>query len=226
MHRVERHLEHERLLHDARSSCGGSLCGCASIAAVIRECYFGPMTVLAKKKMTVDDYIAWSLAQSDTSRADLIDGEVYAHAAERVSHLRVKHKAASALDAAIAAAKLSCHVLPDGATVRITDMTAFEPDALVYCGPELPGDAIEVPNPIIVVEVLSPDSEKRDMRDKLAGYFLLPSVEHYLIIDPEERLVIHHTRGQGDVRGTRLVREGELRFDPPGIVIAVADFFR
>jgi hypothetical protein len=52
------------------------------------------------------------------------DGEVYAHAAERVSRLRVKHKAASALDAGIAAASLSCHVLPDGATVRIADMTA------------------------------------------------------------------------------------------------------
>jgi Uma2 family endonuclease len=175
--------------------------------------------------MTVDDYIAWSLANPNAPRSDLINGKVYAHAAERVSHLRVKHKAATTLEAAIAGARLGCHVLPDGATVRISETTAFEPDALVYCGPELPGDAVEVPNPVIVVEVLSPDSEKRDMRDKLAGYFLLPNVEHYLIVDPEERLVIHHTRGQGDVRGTRLVRDGNLRLDPPGIAVAVTDFF-
>jgi Uma2 family endonuclease len=183
------------------------------------------MPALAQKQLTVGDFIAWSLARPEQVRADLIDGVIYARAAERIFHLRVKHKAAMALDAALSKAKLPCHVLPDGVTVRISEMTAFEPDALVYCGPELPGDAIEVPNPVIVVEVLSPESEKRDMRDKLDGYFRVPSIEHYLILDPEERLVIHHTRGQGDVRGTRIVHEGELRLDPPGIIVDVAEFF-
>jgi Uma2 family endonuclease len=183
------------------------------------------MSALAQKKLTVCDFIVWSLSQPQPVRADLIDGVIYAHAAERIFHLRVKHKSAMALDAALAKAKLPCHVLPDGATVRITEMTAFEPDALVYCGPELPGDAIEVPDPLIVVEVLSPESGKRDMRDKLDGYFRVASVQHYLILDPEERLVIHHTRGSGDVRGTRIVREGELALDPPGITVDVAALF-
>ncbi len=182
------------------------------------------MTALANKKMNVDDFIAWSLSHPEARRAELIDGEVYAQAPERVSHLRVKHKAATALERAVAVAKLPCQVLPDGATVRITETTAFEPDAFVYCGPELPGDAIEIPNSVIVVEVLSPDSEKRDMRDKLAGYFLVSSVEHYLIVDPVEQLIVHHTRGQGDVRGTRLVRAGMLYLRPPGIDVAVANF--
>jgi hypothetical protein len=38
------------------------------------------MTVLRKPKMTVDDYLAWSLDQPEPVRADLIDGEVYAQA--------------------------------------------------------------------------------------------------------------------------------------------------
>jgi Uma2 family endonuclease len=182
------------------------------------------MAALAQKQLSVDDFIAWSVAQPEPVRADLIDGTIYAHARRAHFHLRVKHKAAMALDAALSKAKLPCHVLPDGATVRISETSAFEPDALV-CGPELPGDAIEVPDPVIVVEVLSPESEKRDMRDKLEGYFRVPSIEHYLILDPEERLVIHHTRGQGDVRGTRIVHSRELRLDPPGIIVDVADFF-
>ena len=195
------------------------------VAAGGWELYLSRMAALAQKQLSVDDFIAWSLAQPEPVRADLIDGAIHAHAAERIFHLRVKHKAAMALDAALSKAKLSCHVLPDGATVRISETSAFEPDALVYCGPELPGDAIEVPNPVIAVEVLSPESEKRDMRDKLDGYFRVSSIEHYLILDPEERLVIHHTRGQGDVRGTRIVRSGELRLDPPGIIVDVADLF-
>ncbi len=180
------------------------------------------MTALARQKMTVDDYLSWSLARPDAPRADLIDGEIFAHAAERIAHLRVKHKAAAALEAAIAKAKLGCHALPDGATVRVNDLTAYEPDALVYCGEALPGDAVVVRLPVIVVEVLSPDSQKRDMEVKLEGYFLVPSIEHYLIVDPDERLIIHHARGQSN---ERIVREGDLNLDPPGITVALASFF-
>jgi Uma2 family endonuclease len=183
------------------------------------------MTALAKKNMSVDEFLAWAITQPEPLKADLIDGHIYAQAPQRLAHIQVKVAAAVAFRSAIKTAGLSCYAVGDGATVRISDATAFEPDALVYCGGKLPGDAIEVPNPVIVVEVLSPDSEKRDMRDKLVGYFLLPSIEHYLILDPEERLVIHHTRGHGDTRGTRLVREGILNLDPPGLSVDAASFF-
>ena len=57
-----------------------------------------------------------------------------------------------ALVAGIRARRLPCHVLPDGMTVRIDDSTAYEPDAIVYCGPKLPPSALEVTDPMIVVE--------------------------------------------------------------------------
>ena len=43
-------------------------------------------------------------------------------------------------------------------------MYAHGPDALVYSGPELPDDANEVPNPVIVVEVASPSTRKSTRR--------------------------------------------------------------
>jgi Uma2 family endonuclease len=46
--------------------------------------------------------------------------------------------------------------------VRADASTAFEPEARVYCGAKLPPPALEVPNPIIVVEVVSPSSKKFD----------------------------------------------------------------
>jgi hypothetical protein len=39
-----------------------------------------------------------------------------------------------------------------------------------------------------------------DLRDKLRGYFRVASIQHYLIVDPDKRIVIHHARGAGDVR--------------------------
>jgi hypothetical protein len=33
-----------------------------------------------------------------------------------------------------------------------------------------------------------------DAQMKLAGYFRLPSVAHYLVVDPDKPLFIHHAR--------------------------------
>jgi len=110
-------------------------------------------------------------------------------------------------------------------TVRIDDGTAYEPDALVYCGPKLAPRAVEVPNPVIVVEVLSPSTRHIDAAAKLAGYFRLPSVAHYLIIDPNEPLIVHHTRGTGDMILTHIVRAGTITLDPPGLALALVDIY-
>ena len=108
------------------------------------------------KGLTADEFIAWALQQPE-GRFELDNGAVVAMAPERMSHARAKSQAWLALRTAIATRGLPCEALPDGATVRVNDRTVYEPDALVRCGPPLPGDAIEATDPIIVVEVVSPD---------------------------------------------------------------------
>jgi Uma2 family endonuclease len=181
------------------------------------------MSALAKQKMTVDEFLAW--AESHEGRYELIEGEVFAMTPQRVAHAIVKLNAVNALSAAIVKSGAPCRALPDGLTVRISKTTAFEPDALVYCGAPLPADAIEVPAPIIVVEVISPGSQYIDTGLKLRGYFQVPSVMHYLVIDPERSLLIHHRRGEGDLLTTRIAADGEARLDPPGLTLTLSDIF-
>jgi Uma2 family endonuclease len=182
-----------------------------------------PQHDLPQHNMTVDEYLAW--AEGRPGRYELYAGKVYAMAPERAGHAKVKFATQIALREAIRRAKVPCMVLPDGMTVRVALDTAHEPDALVYCGEELPGTAIEVPSPIIVVEVLSPSARHIDASAKLAGYSRLESVQHYLIIDPEKPPVIHHARSTGDTILTTIINEGPLALNPPGIVVAVKDFF-
>ena len=112
-----------------------------------------------------------------------------------------------------------------GAKSRQCDTTAYEPDALVYCGEKLPPEALEVPNPIIIVEVLSPSTRRVDVSLKLIGYFRLPSVAYYLIADPAQPSIVHHARqANGDIL-TRIVTVGTVRLDPPGIEIALTDIY-
>lgn len=76
-----------------------------------------------------------------------------------------------------------------------------------------------------MVEVLSEGTARRDDGVKLAGYLSLPSVAHYLILDPESRTVIHHKRGQGAVIETRIVAGGLLSLDLPDLELPVAELF-
>jgi hypothetical protein len=53
----------------------------------------------------------------------------------------------------------------------------------------------------------------------------LMSVEHYLIADPDTRVVIHHARGHDDVVATRVVSEGSVLLDPPGLTLTLTAVF-
>ena len=181
------------------------------------------MVALPQHKMTVDEYLAW--AEGQPGRYELYGGIVYAMTPERAIHATVKFAVQTALANGIKRSGIPCHMLPDGMTVRVDEHTAHEPDALVYCGDQVPGSAVEVPNPVIVVEVLSPSTRYIDAAAKLVGYFSRPSVQHYLIIDPEKPLVVHHRREEGNTLTTRILHEGEIPLEPPGMEVAVGDFY-
>jgi Uma2 family endonuclease len=176
------------------------------------------MNIALRHAMTVDEYLTWSNGQVERRRTELINGQVVAMAPERATHNRIKIAALLALREAVTAAKLPCEVMTDGMAVRIDEHTAYEPDALVHCE-RLPGGMMIVANPVIIVEVLSPTTAHTDTSAKLIGYFKLPSVAHYLVIDPDARTVTHYSRS-----GTpSVLNAGPLRLDPPGLDLTVED---
>jgi Uma2 family endonuclease len=182
------------------------------------------MKAASHSTITVDEFLTWAQGQ-ERGGFELFAGEIVMQQPERIAHVRVKGNIYAALRNAIARTALQCTALTVGATVRIADDTAFEPDALVYCGSTILETALEVPNPIIVVEVLSGSTAAQDMGYKRRGYFSVPSVQHYLIVDPERRLVLHYARGNGHEQLPRIVAEGSLSLDPPGLDLKVSEFF-
>jgi Uma2 family endonuclease len=167
--------------------------------------------------MTADEFIAWVMQQPEGEHYELVAGEVVAMAPERAAHGRMKGRIYEALAQAIRAGGLACEAFPDGMIVQVDADTLYEPDTLVRCGPPLDDNATKVFDPVIVVEVVSPTSRKRDSGGKLADYFRLPSVRHYLIVMTEDRTIIHHERDAAGAITTRIIRDGRIHLDPPGI---------
>jgi len=181
------------------------------------------MSTRAEKPLNVEEFLAW--AEGREGSWELYDGVPVAMAAEKVLHARVRAEAAFALTGAVRRAAVACEAFMSGLAVPIRGDLAFVPDALVFPLPSPPPEATTIPNPLIVVEVLSPSTAAIDHGLKLEGYFSLPSLAHYLILDPDRRVVIHHRRaGEGAIE-TRILHEGALTLDPPGLHLDVADLF-
>ena len=177
-----------------------------------------------ENRMTREDYRAW-VEYQPSHRFERIEGVVVAMAAERAARNLRKISALNALRAAVRKAGLPCQVFTDGMTIEVGD-SDYEPDAVMRCGTDrLPDDAIAVPDPVVIVEVISPSTSGVDRGLKLRDYFRLPTVMHYLIVWPETARIVHHARRPNGEVATKVVVSGQIALDPPGLAIAFDDFY-
>lgn len=182
------------------------------------------MNIHTPPRLTVDDFLRWS-RQQEHGRYELEGGRIIMQQSQNFGHVRAKQRAYEALRDALARGGLPFYAAPDGPTVRVAADRAYEPDALVAPLPQPADDQLEIPDPVIVVEVLSPTpaSIKRDLTTKVQGYTLVPSIVHYIVIDPAEAEVWHFRR-QGNVLVAPIAPvEETLVLEPPGLIIPVAD---
>jgi Uma2 family endonuclease len=149
------------------------------------------------QSMTREEYRAW-VERQPVGRFERIDGVVVAIAPERVEHNDRKILAWLALRRAIRDAGAPCRVQ---------------------------GDGMAVPEPLIVVEVLSPSTSATDRAWKLREYFRLPSLRHYLIVWADRHQIVHHRRDDASAIATSVLTSGELRLDPPGITVGVEEIY-
>ena len=174
------------------------------------------------QRLSREEFRHW--AEGQPGRYERIAGEPVAMSPERTVHIRLKYRVWAALDRAIKDTGLDCEAIGDGITVEVDDDTDYEPDSVVNCGPPNHPDAVVASNPVVVVQVLSPSTQSIDTTDKLADYFRVPSIQHYLIVRTRRREIVHHFRS-GDGIVSQIVNLGSIRLDPPGIVLDIGEVY-
>lgn len=184
-----------------------------------------PAIPVPNRKLSFDEFVDWCRAHPEAGRCELVDGEIVAMAAESLRHVRVKQRFWRALDDAVSAAGLPCEVLMDGASVFVDDLTTYEPDVTLACGERGDDSALVVPEPLLVVEVVSKASTGRDAGAKLTDYYRVPSIVHYLIVEMHKKVIVHHWRRPDATIETRIISDGTLRLDPPGLSIDLVACF-
>ncbi len=171
--------------------------------------------------MTVAQFIAWR-EEHGIKHAELDNGIPVVAQAQTVRHSERKVRIFNQIERGIAAAGLPCRPLME-MLVPIEGLQSgrgYEPDVLVQCGEAPSPEAIIIPDPLIVIEVVSPSSGRIDTVLKMPWYFSLSSVLHYVIIEPQLRFLVWHARETPDATiQTRILREGSMRLDPPGLLL-------
>jgi Uma2 family endonuclease len=84
-----------------------------------------------------------------------------------------------------------CVVYSSDRRLKLPQGNHLFPDLTVACGEEIGSLATD---PIVIIEVLFPATEKRDRGAKLAAYKTLPSVQEYLLIGSEAQEIIVYRR--------------------------------
>lgn len=181
---------------------------------------------LAKReRMTVEQYLDWAKGQPK-GRYELIDGVPFRMSPERNLHALVKGSTYLAFYEAVQARGSEFVAFVDGPTIPTGKRQAREPDVVIHPREGISWDALSLDRPVILVEVTSPSTARTDAKDKLQEYFNVPSVSHYLIVDPDRRVVDHYRRGAtGDIESTTLTH-GTASFEPTGLVVEIARFFQ
>ncbi len=77
------------------------------------------------------------------------------------------------------------------ARMKLTERQYYYPDVTVACGPQS-GSMLQ--NPTVVIEVLSPSTQKRDRGAKFKTYQTLPSVQEYMLVSSEYQAIEVHRR--------------------------------
>jgi Uma2 family endonuclease len=180
------------------------------------------MSLLPDVRMNVEEFLAWSEVnpEPEDQRYARVDGTVVAvPRAETIGH---NCAAGLSLHHAVRAAGLPCEVLFKGMGVAINDDTVRLPDVVVQGGPASDWDAMLVEEPLIIVEVVEAESEASDAMRR--DYASVASIRHYLISNWKSRAVIHHYRNERGTLDARMVKDGDIVLDPPGLSVSVAAF--
>ena len=134
--------------------------------------------------MTLAEFLVWEGQQPE--RYEFYRGETFAMAGGSARHNRVVLNLASRIGDHLDGT--SCQVFATSTKVQIPDGVLY-PNVLVTCAKADAGDERTVPNPRLIIEVLSPGAKGCDKRNKFILYRTMPSLREYVLIDPARRQV-------------------------------------
>jgi Uma2 family endonuclease len=129
-------------------------------------------------------------------RHEFVDGRIFAMAGASERHNTVKLNMAGTLNASIAE---PCRVFDGDMKLRVDqgdDVRFYYPDVFVSCAIDNEDDYVRR-DAVLIVEVVSPSTERTDRYEKFSAYASLPMLSEYVLVEQAIPSVEMHRRRTG-----------------------------
>ncbi|HEY8597874.1 MAG TPA: Uma2 family endonuclease [Thermomicrobiales bacterium] len=143
--------------------------------------------------LTPEAYL--DLERQGAEKHEYIDGTLVAMVGGSEQHGLIQVGISSLLRAALRSR--GCYVYPSDVRIGIPAANIYTyPDISVVCGPrQFAGERRDtLLNPILLVEILSPSTERYDRGKKFAHYRRIPTLQEYVLVAQDAPLIEHYVR--------------------------------
>lgn len=172
-----------------------------------------PAMNLSSTIISVDDYLVSE--QTAELRHEYINGQIYAMTSASRQHGIIVSNLIAALRPLVRGR--GCQLFASDMKVRLQIASQdifYYPDLLLSCAAN-DREPYYCTQPCVIVEVLSPSTERLDRREKFLSYITLPSLQDYVLVSQTEHAIWHHRRSRE--WHVECVIDGSLTLDCLGI---------
>ena len=145
-------------------------------------------------RLTADEYLDWENQQE--TRHEMVDGYLYAMTGASLRHDEISMNIAAALHTHLLGGP--CRVYKSDIKVAVAN-NFYYPDLVVRCDDDRSAKSeYTVSDPLVIIEVLSPSTQRFDRGDKRLAYQQLSSLTDYILVSQDDQHV-EHQRGEMSV---------------------------
>jgi Uma2 family endonuclease len=152
------------------------------------------MTALPQTKLTLEEYL--ELDYNAEGRFEYFDGEIVEMSGGSPEHSLLGNRIGRLLGNQLDSK--GCLVYSSDVKIKVPAMPPYRyADVSALCGQPIYEDLGKqrlLINPVLIVEVLSPSTEKYDRDIKFKAYKSIESLREYLLVSQEERFVVLYSK--------------------------------
>ncbi|WP_375392372.1 Uma2 family endonuclease [uncultured Sphingomonas sp.] len=178
-----------------------------------------------ERLLTAEEFLAIEWGSSDI-KAELDDGAIRMMAGGSEAHARVAGNTQFALRTRLRGS--GCRTCNSDFAIRTHGGSIRYPDASVFCGRDFDAEqqARAFDDPTVIVEVLSPSTQRHDRGVKLDEYRALPSAQTIVLIDPlRQRLRVLQRKSSAGWTDDEYAEPVDLDVPSLGLTIPHAEIF-
>ncbi len=180
------------------------------------------MTALPHERLTLDEFVAWELAQE--ARHEWLAGDIFAFAGGTIEHAAI----AGNLFVVVAdhVRGTPCRVFGSDMLV-VTQRSVRYTDLVITCDArDLERGTTRLRFPTCIVEVLSRTTAAVDRGEKFDEYRTIPTLQEYVLVDSRRRWVEIFRRDGSDMRALPEITIGSVSLASIGLDIALEAIYR